>query len=53
MQASDISKRLYSAQDKLESLATEIESSSVLTIETKRRYIEMLNETISLLQVPI
>ena len=53
MQASDISKRLYSAQDKLESLATEIESSSVLTIETKRSYIEMLNEVITLLQVPI
>ena len=53
MQASDISKRLYSAQDKLESLVNEIESSNVLTNEMKRSYIEMLNEVITLLQVPI
>jgi hypothetical protein len=52
MQASDYSKRLYSAQDKLESLISEIQSSSDITNDHKERYIETINGAISLLQVP-
>ena len=52
MQASDYSKRLYSAQDKLESLIIEIKSSNDLTEDKKDSYIETINGAISLLQVP-
>jgi hypothetical protein len=51
MQASDYSKRLYSAQGKLESLISEIKSSTDITTDTKESYIETINGAISLLQV--
>lgn len=50
-QASDYSKRLYSAQDKLESLILEIKSSTDITTDTKESYIDTINGAISLLQV--
>lgn len=52
MQASNYSKRLYSAQDKLESLIFEIQSSTEITNDTKESYLGTINEAISLLQVP-
>ena len=52
MQASDYSKRLYSAQDKLESLVQEINTSNDVTLQIKNRYIETINEAIALLHVP-